>query len=191
MQLISTYHLLGRICSALPPSSCSETPANHTHSENLLACLIRTLIAPAWSLALIKAPLPPLPPLLLGATRGQFLKGWASSLLYHLRLHTWDLTTVPPTPSLLSDPSPFPHHPHSRRFLLLLALHPLPFSFKELLPSHSQSTQSDPNRPWLQRQTNSALGDTEIVKDGQTTQVIINIAKTGQWSLPVGFCQSC
>lgn len=66
--------------------------------------------------------------------------------------------------------------------LLLLALHPLPFSSEELLLSLSQSTQTWP-QPWLQRQTHSTLGDTEIVKDEQTTQVVINIAKTGQWSI--------
>ena len=30
VQLISAYHLPGRTCSSLPPSSCSEAPANHT-----------------------------------------------------------------------------------------------------------------------------------------------------------------
>ena len=115
VQLISAYHLPGRTCSSLPPGSCSETPANHTQWESprlpdsYSDC---TCLVPSSHRS--SAPSSPIP-----APRSHqraVFKRMSFLSPYHFRLHIWDLTTGPPTPSLPSDPSPFPHRPHSHRF---------------------------------------------------------------------------
>lgn len=180
VQLILTYHFLGRTCSARPPGTAVRDLQMHwwgpcPHWAMFYPSLIYIpWFAPAWATISHRSSAPSFP---IPTSRSNQRAVLIDDLLLFISLYlSWGLT--PGLRSWLPSTPSFPHHPHGRGFnscvqgpkiwlqwtstafacpasiLLLFLERALQFSCEELLLSHFQSLPCRQCRlqRWLQRQ---------------------------------------